>query len=156
MNNYIHPSAVIMPNVILGSGNVICAGAVIGNFGAIRGLKLHEYNGKVIIGDNNYIGANTVINIGGEGVTSIGNENIIMNLANIAHNVGIGSYNEIGANNIILGHVIIGNECKLKAGVKVRNRKVICDGVTVGMGSNVVNDLEDKGLYFGNPAKFVM
>jgi len=153
MSNYIHPKAVIMPNVELGTGNVICAGAVIGNFGAIRGSKLKDYNGKVVIGNNNYIGANCVVNIGEDGITLIGSNNIIMNLTNIAHNVSIGSNNEIGAGCLILGYACIGDNNKIKARVNLRNRKCITNNIIVGMGANVVNDLTIEGTYYGNPAK---
>lgn len=153
MNNDVHATAVIHDNVIMGKGNKILAGAVIGSHGAIRDCKI--WSGKVVIGDNNYIGANSVIAVGEVGETKIGSDNIIMNLANIGHNCEIGDNNEIGAGTIIPGHVLIKNNVKIKSNCTVKTFVGIEDGVIIGQASNVTRGIVEPGLYYGAPAKFV-
>ena len=53
--NYIHRTAIVYPNVILGKGNWIGAYSVIGSNGEIRGVDQKEFKGTVTIGDNNVI-----------------------------------------------------------------------------------------------------
>jgi UDP-3-O-[3-hydroxymyristoyl] glucosamine N-acyltransferase len=145
----------INENVIFKGGFVINPGAAVGVPGQIRGAKNHS--GRLIIGNNVWIGAGAVIAIGQEGDTVIGDNVSIGNLANIGHNTVIGAGSEIGAGCIIAGHCEIREGVKIKIGVNVRNRIKIAKDVTVGMGSNVVKDLEMPGLtYAGNPCDIIL
>lgn len=149
--NQIHPTALIGDNVVMGEGNVIGPYAVIGWPGAIRGD--HTFKGRVSIGDNNTIGCHVTIAAGTEGTTVIGDRNIIMNHANIGHNTVVGSDIEIGAGTIVCGWATIADRARLKAHCTVRNRKKVGPGATVGMGANVVKDIEGEQVVVGNPAK---
>jgi len=124
--------------------------SVIYTEGAIRGCE--EHKGSIVIGDNVWIGANVVINIGKEGVTRIGDDCIIMNQVNIGHNTIIGNGCEIGAGTIIAGHSELGENCKIKIGCIIRNRVWIRGGTAVGTGSVVSKNL-DGDLWYGNPIK---
>ena len=150
--NNIHPTAVIYDNVVLGEGNIIGPGVVIGIPGAIRDDL--NYTGRVEIGNNNFIGANAVIVAGYENPTIIGNNNLIMNLANIGHDVQIYDGCEIGVGVIICGYCTIYKCVQLKVGAIIRNRVQIAAYVKIGMGSVVTKDiLEPAKTYFGVPAK---
>lgn len=142
MKNKIHPTAIIGDNVELGTGNEIGAYTVIGEFGFIRGDK--ERKGKVKIGNNNRIGNHVSIMAGENGITEIGDDNLIMNLCNVGHNTKIGSRNEIGAACIIAGHVTIGDSNRIKMQCGIRNRITIGYNNHIGMGtlvkSNIGND----------------
>jgi UDP-N-acetylglucosamine acyltransferase len=147
--NRIHKTAVIGDNVTLGRGNIILPYAVIGYPGAIRGLE--KYQGKIIIGNNNFIGAHVTI-MGGRDITTIGSENIIMNKVNIGHDCTIGDQNEIGAGCMLAGHVSIGESNSIKLSCTIRNRVKIGSFNTIGQMSNVITDIEDSFIYYGNPA----
>lgn len=150
MPNNIHPTALIHESVHLGDNNQIGAYCVIGYEADMRGNN--EYNGKVLIGNNNRITDHVVIHRGKEGLTEIGDNNLIMAQSYIAHNVKIGNNVEVCPGVKIGGFAIIGNDAKLKLGCFIRNRVVVGEGVTVGMGSNLVSNVSN-GVVMGNPAK---
>lgn len=149
--NKIHKTAIIYDNIKMGKGNTIMPYAIIGEAGFIR--KGENPEGTVVIGDNNTIGCYVNVMIGTSGETTIGDDNLIMNHSNIGHNTFIGNDNEVGAGTILNGYAIINHGIKIKSGCVIRNRIEISSGIIIGQGSNVVNDLKDAGLYYGNPAK---
>jgi UDP-N-acetylglucosamine acyltransferase len=153
--NRIHNSAVIADCVELGEDNIIYPNAVIGLPGFIR--DLNNAKGKVIIGNGNRIGTNVSIMIGTDGITKIGDNNLIMNYVNIGHDAIIGNSNEIGAGTIIAGWVQIGDRNKIKLDCTIRNRVKISDDHIFGMRSNITESFEgNRGwLVYGNPAKKV-
>ena len=149
--NKIHSTAIIDDNVTLGENNIIYPYTVIGMKGCIRNGD--DKVGKIIIGDNNWIGTNVSIMSGENGITKIGDNNLIMNYVNIGHDVTIGNNNEIGVGTIIAGWVKVGNKNKIKLSVIIRNRKTIGDETLIGMGAVVTKDIEDGVTSYGNPAK---
>jgi len=149
--NLIHESVVWDDDLELGEHNTIYPNTVIGLPGFIR--EAETASGRVIIGNNNRIGCNVCIMIGASGITSIGDNNLIMNYVNIGHNVQIGNDNEIGVQSILAGWVQIGNNNQIKLSCNLRNRIVLGNGHTVGMGSNVTKSFPNDGLLlYGNPA----
>lgn len=151
--NDIHPTAIIYPNVTLGVGNKIGAYCVIGSNGEIRNVD--EFKGTVVIGDNNTISELvTIQRPATEGAkTVIGNSNIIMAHTHIGHDANIGNNCELSTGVIIGGYAVIEDNVMLKLGVTIRNRKRVAQGAKIGMGSNVVKDIETGDTYIGTPAK---
>jgi UDP-3-O-[3-hydroxymyristoyl] glucosamine N-acyltransferase len=152
-DNFIHKTAVINKNVILGKGNIVYPYCVIGFPGFIRNFNNDVK--KIIIGSNNKIGCFSSIMSGNFSDTIIGNNNIIMNYVNIGHDVFIGDDNEIGANVIIAGYVSIGNLNKIKISSSIRNRLSIKNNNIIGMGSVLTKNIESNFLLYGNPAKII-
>lgn len=148
--NFVHITAIVGNNVIMGRGNVIMPYAVIGQPGFIRGMK--EYFGKVVMGDNNRVGCHASVMSGKEGVTQIGDGNLIMNYANIGHDVKVGDKCEIGTGVIICGHAEVESESKINAGTVIRNRVKVRKSL-IGIGSVVTKDVEENTIIYGNPAK---
>jgi len=153
--NLIHSTAVIGENVKLGTGNIIQPFAVIGSPGFLRDIDIDDFNGEIIIGDNNRIGAHCAIMHAAnkDEPTVLGSNNLIMNFVNIGHGVTIGDNNEIGAGSIVAGNAIIEDSCKIKIGVLVRNNIKIGARSFVAMGSVVVSNLKGDDNYLGIPAK---
>ena len=153
--NYIHRTAIVHPNVKLGTGNWIGAYCVIGSNGEMRGVSQTDFKGHVIIGNDNVISELVTIQRPfKEGdCTSIGSNNIIMAHAHIGHDAYIGNGCEICTGSIIGGYAIIKDGVKLKLGVTVRNRIVIGNDALVGLGSVVVKDIQAGATVYGNPAK---
>lgn len=150
--NKIHVTAIVGNNVELGENNVIYPYSVIGLPGFIRNAD--DATGRVIIGSNNKIGAHTSIMIGQEGITKIGDNNLLMNYVNVGHDTAIGNNNEIGAGTVIAGWVKIGDDNMIKIRCTLRNRKVIGNDNIIGMCSNVTKDFKMDGwLIYGTPAK---
>jgi UDP-N-acetylglucosamine acyltransferase len=150
--NKIHVTAIIGDNVELGKNNTIYPYAVIGLPGFIR--DANNATGRVRIGNNNKIGAHTSIMVGQEGITDIGDNNMLMNYVNIGHDAIIGNSNEIGAGTVIAGWVKIGNNNMIKIRCTIRNRKIIGNDNIIGMCSNITKDFNMEGwLIYGTPAK---
>lgn len=149
-SNLIHQTAIVMSNVELGEDNIFYPYSVIGMGGFMRNRKP---TGKVVIGSGNTFGNFSCVMVGQDGITKIGDNNMIMNYVNVGHDSVIGSDNEIVAKTIICGHTEIGNRNKIKAGCTIRNRLTIGDDNVIGQGSNVVEDIGFSQKWYGNPAR---
>ena len=125
--NYIHRTAIIHDNVLLGVGNWIGAYTVIGSNGEIRGVNQKDFKGRVVIGDNNVISEHVTIQrpFHGSYITQICNNNIIMAHSHIGHDVFIGSNCEICTGVIIGVYCTIHSNVKIKLGATIRNRLVV-------------------------------
>lgn len=99
---YIHPSAVIAKNVILGEGNIVLENSV-----------LQPY---VELGDGNIIWSN--VNISHH--DKIGDFNYFSPGATVAGRVQIGTFNFLGANCTISNDVCISERCLVGAGAYVK------------------------------------
>ena len=152
--NSIHKTAIVHPNVKLGTGNTIGAFCVIGGNGEIRDVKQNDFKGFVSIGNNNVISEFVSIQRPArKTVTKIGHDNIIMAHSHIGHNAVILSKTEICSGVIIGGYAQILNFAKIKLGSVIRNRVIIGERSIVGMGSIVIKNVEAGAVVIGNPAK---
>jgi len=104
----------------IGRRNLLHPGVVIGadGFGLAnnRGewLKVPQV-GRVVLGDDVEVGANSTIDRGAIGDTVIGNGVKLDNLIQIGHNVRIGAHTAIAACTAVAGSAIIGNIVRLVA-----------------------------------------
>jgi len=156
----IHPSAVINYDCVeLGENVRIGPNCSIGFEGF--GFEPDEdgaylrfpHVGTVIIGDDVEIGANTCIDRGALEDTIIGEGTKIDNLVHVAHNVQIGKNCMIIALTCIGGGVIIEDGAYVGIGASVRNQSKIGKKAFIGMGSNVIKDVDPGVTVIGNPAK---
>ncbi len=109
--------------------------------------------GVTVIGDDVSIGANSVVNRGGLGNTSVGRGTKIDSLVVISHNVEVGEdclfVSQVG----ISGSVKIGSHCSFGGQVGVAGHLKIGDNVQVAAQSGVSHELPANGTYFGSPAR---
>lgn len=139
-------------NVVIGKACLVHSGAVIGSDGfgfankAGSWLKIPQ-TGTVRIGDNCEIGANTTIDRGAIEDTAIGNNVIIDNLCQIAHNVQIGDHTAIAGSASIAGSTKVGRYCIIGGGVGVNGHIEIADGVQITGMAMVTRSLTEKGVY---------
>lgn len=103
--------------------------------------------GRVVIGDDVEIGANTCIDRGAVKDTVIGNGVIIDNLVQIGHNCIIGDHTAIAGNAGLSGSSIVGKHCMLAGGVGLAGHLELCDGVTVTGMSMVTSSITKPGVY---------
>jgi len=158
-NCIIHPHVVIYDNVEIGDNVIIHANTTIGADGF--GYENDEsgkywkfpHLGKVIIGNNVEIGANTAIDKGSLSDTIIGDGTKIDNLVHIAHNVKIGKNCMIIANSMIAGSVEIEDNAWIAPSSSILNQKKIGKNALIGMASNVVKDVPSNQIVAGNPAR---
>lgn len=146
--------------VTLGKQCTVHSGTVIGSDGFgyatdsdgawVKMLHL----GGVVIGDNVEIGSNTSIDRGMLDNTVIGDQVIIDNLVQIAHNVNIGARTAIAGCVGIAGSTSIGKNCLIGGACNIVGHIVIGDKVIITGASSVSHSLPEPGVYSsGFPAK---
>jgi UDP-3-O-[3-hydroxymyristoyl] glucosamine N-acyltransferase len=111
-----------------------------------RWLKVPQI-GKVIIGDDVDVGANTTIDRGAIGDTVIEEGVKLDNLIQIGHNVRIGAHTAIAACTAVAGSVNIGKHCAIGGCVGIVGHLDITDNVTVTGMSHVAQSIKKAGVY---------
>lgn len=109
--------------------------------------------GRVEIGSAVEIGANTAIDRGKLGATTIGDHTKIDNLVQIAHNVRVGRSCLICGQCALAGSVTLGDGVTLAGGVGIADNIAIGAGSTVGARSGVMNDVPPGEEWVGYPAR---
>ncbi|TWV83952.1 UDP-3-O-(3-hydroxymyristoyl)glucosamine N-acyltransferase [Moraxella sp. VT-16-12] len=112
----------------------------------LKWQKIHQL-GKVVIGNHVRIGANTCIDRGAVGDTVIGDDVIIDNLVQIAHNVHIGQSTAIASKVGIAGSTRIGARCIIGGAVGIAGHLTICDDVTLTGMTMVIGSIKKSGVY---------
>ena len=156
----LHVRVSLYAGVKIGARALIHSGVVIG----ADGFGLVDDNGKyvkfpqlgtVIIGDDAEIGANTTIDRGALGATTLGDDVKLDNLVHIAHNVQIGSHTAISAQTGIAGSTIVGKNCVIGGQVGMGDHCTLEDGAILGSKCGVLPGKIIKGgaPVWGIPAK---
>lgn len=141
----------------IGDRVTIYPGAVIGQagFGFLptpEGPIDLPHLGRVIIGDNVRIGANTTVDRGLIGSTVIEMGCRIDNLVQIAHNVRLGRHCVIVAQVGIAGSTSVGEGTMMGGQVGVSDHITIGRNVKIAAQSGVMRAIEDNGVVGGSPA----
>jgi UDP-3-O-[3-hydroxymyristoyl] glucosamine N-acyltransferase len=108
--------------------------------------------GRVAIGDDVEIGANTTIDRARFGVTRVGRGTKIDNLVMVAHNVQVGAHCIITAQCGLAGSVTMGDYVIVGAQSGFRDHIRIGDGARVAAGSAVKDDIPPGTDVLGVPA----
>ncbi len=156
-NASIGPHASIT-HALVGTGVIIHPGVQIGQDGfgfapTERGHIKVAQLGKVIIGDDVEIGANTTIDRGSSRDTIIGTGTKIDNLVQIAHNVEIGRHCLIAAQAGIAGSTTIEDFVAIGGQSAIAGHLHIGRGVQLAAASGVMRNVPAGGRWGGCPAK---
>ena len=157
-NTSILHNVVIEGDVAIGKNCVIKSNSTIGSEGfsfVFDHGKLEHFPqiGKIVIGNNVWIGSNVSVERAALDTTFIGNGTKVDDLVQIGHNTAIGECCQITAGSIICGKVILGNGCWIAPNSVIDNDVTVgCDAL-VGTGSVVRNDVEKNTVVAGCPAK---
>jgi sugar O-acyltransferase (sialic acid O-acetyltransferase NeuD family) len=100
------------------------------------------------ISEGVFISAGAMINAD----SFIGPHAIINTGSVIEHECKIGSFSHVGPNAALGGNVELGSNVFIGGGAFVNPNLSICNDVTVGSGSVVINDISEPGIYAGVPA----
>lgn len=146
------PRVTVLHNVHIGKRCRILSGAVIGSdgFGLVQeqGSWQHvPHLGRVVIGDDVDIGANTTVDRGTLADTQIMDGVKIDNLVQIAHNVIIGRHSAIAGCAGLAGSSIVGEYCLLAGGVGLAGHLELADKVHVTGMSMVTKSIQKPGVY---------
>lgn len=171
----IGPGAVIGPGVLIGRDCLIGANAVIGfallgdrvsiaagavlgeaGFGAAVGptgmVDLPQL-GRVVIQDNVTIGANSCVDRGAFGDTTVGENTKIDNLVHVAHNVRVGRNCVLAAYTGISGSTVVGDGVAFGGKAGVADHLKIGSRASIGAAASVFKDVPEGETWTGFPAR---
>ncbi len=147
---------VVYHGSVIGERCIVHSGAVIGSdgFGFARAgdgswVKIPQ-TGRVVIGDEVEIGANTTIDRGALDDTVIGDGCKLDNQIQVAHNVRIGEHTAIAGCVGIAGSTLIGARCMIGGQAGITGHLSICDDVVVSAGTLVSKSINRPGVYTAN------
>lgn len=144
---------VITGKTTIGKNCRIFTAAVVGSIP--QDLKYRGEKTEIIIGDNNVIREYVTINLGtaASGKTVIGNNNLIMAYAHIAHDCLIGNHVIIANVGTLAGHIVIEDRAILGGLAAVHQFVRIGTLSIVGGCSKVNQDIPPYFMCDGNPVK---
>lgn len=150
----LYPRVVVYHDCILGNNLIAHAGVVIGadGFGIAmdegRWLKIPQI-GRVVIGNDVEIGANTTIDRGALDDTVIEDDVKLDNQIQIAHNVRIGAHTAIAGCVGIAGSATIGRYCRIGGSAGILGHLQIADYVEISSFTLVGKSIKERGSYCG-------
>ncbi len=136
----------------IGARGIVHSGAVIGGEGfgfANEGgawIKIPQ-TGRVVIGDDVDIGANTTIDRGALADTVIGNGVKLDNLIQIAHNCEIGDHTAMAGCVGVAGSVKIGKHCTFGGAAMINGHITIADRTHISGGTLVSRSITEPGHF---------
>lgn len=171
--NFIHPTAVVDTDVVLGSNNYIgpfcyiTGKTTIGDnnrFEAYCSIgtppehigHFDKSDGRVSIGNNNIFREQTKIQSGATRCTHIGNYIKMLSGVYIAHDSIVNDYSILSANVMIAGYSILMSNVHFGMGSMCHQFSVIGSHSMIGMGTVITKKTEIKpgGVYIGSPARY--
>ncbi len=152
----LNANVTIYHDCVVGRDCIVHAGVVIGadGFGFARErdgswVKIPQV-GRVVIGDDVEIGANTTIDRGALDDTVIGDGVKLDNQIQIGHNVRIGERTAIAGCVGIAGSTTIGARCMIGGQAGIIGHLEIVDDVVVSAGTLVTKSIRRRGVYTAN------
>lgn len=149
------PNVTLVRRVSLGDRCVIYPGAVIGapGFGFARDTKkwIHVPQlGRVRIGDDVDVGANTTIDCGAIEDTVIEDGVKLDNLIQIGHNARVGEHTVMAAMVAIAGSATVGKRCMFGGKSGIVGHVSLCDDVIVQGKTMISKTINKPGVYSGS------
>jgi UDP-3-O-[3-hydroxymyristoyl] glucosamine N-acyltransferase len=162
-NSELKPNVTIYARATIGDRCIFHSGVVLGSdgFGYVRDRTTGRYEkfpqvGRLEIGNDVEIGANSTVDRGASDVTVIGDGVKLDNLVHIGHNCQIGENVVIAAQTGLSGSITIEKDVILGGQVGIGEHARIEEGVMLGGQGGVLPNkvLRGKGIAFwGTPAK---
>ncbi|MGE5638670.1 MAG: UDP-3-O-(3-hydroxymyristoyl)glucosamine N-acyltransferase [Clostridia bacterium] len=150
----LYPNVVVYPRCEIGKRVILHAGAVIGadGFGiaedAGRWVKIPQI-GRVLIGDDVEVGANTTIDRGAIDDTVIEEGVKLDNQIQIGHNCRVGAHTAMAGCVAVAGSADIGRHCTIGAASLVLGHLKIVDHVHVSADTVISRSILEPGTYTG-------
>lgn len=175
--NQVHPTAIVGPNVTMGTGNVVGPYAVIGGRAVIgddnwigAGAKIGcppevrsvehpadwisaDAGPGVVLGDRNVVREDVQVHGGWQRATTLGSDLFIMNRVYIAHDCSLSNGVTLASGVALGGHVSVGRSANLGLGTMVHQRRVVGPLAMVGMASVVTRDIPPFVKAYGTPCR---
>lgn len=151
-DSLLYANVTVYHDCVIGRRVILHSGCVIGadGFGLApeqgRWLKIPQI-GRVIIGDDVEIGANTTVDRGALDDTVIGEGVKLDNQIQVAHNVHIGAHTAIAACTGIAGSAKIGAHCTIGGAAMIFGHIEIADRVNISTNTLITKSLHKPGTY---------
>lgn len=137
-NNKIYGNTILHPNTVIGDNNYIYPACRIGDIPSSSNRESYEYDTEsfkgITIGNNNYIHSYTFIQAGIDNRSIIGNNNKIMGVVCIGHDIDIENDTTIYPGAMIAGYVDV------KTGASIGLRAVINQKIVIGQYSMIASN----------------
>lgn len=149
-----YPSVVVYPRCKIGSRVILHSGVVIGadGFGLAeedgRWVKIPQI-GRVILGDDVEIGANTTVDRGAIDDTVLEEGVKLDNQIQIGHNCRIGAHTAMAGCVAVAGSAKIGRSCTIGAGSIILGHLTIADRVRISAATVISRSIRQPGTYTG-------
>ena len=150
------PHVVLLGRTLVGERTRIFPGACIG--GEPQDRSFSGEATRLVIGRDNVIREHVTIHVGtpeGGGCTRVGDDNLIMNSAHVAHDCQIGSHCIVASFVGLAGHVTIEDHAVLGAYTGVHQFTRIGESAMAAGGSKLVKDAPCFSLVAGDRARLV-
>ena len=150
----LHPNVSIYHDCAIGNRVIMHSGVVIGadGFGIAmyegRWIKVPQI-GRVVVGDDVEIGANTTVDRGALDDTVIEEGVKLDNQIQVAHNVRIGAHTAVAACVGIAGSTTVGRYCRIGGGAGIVGHLNIADNVEISAYTLVTKSIGSAGTYTG-------
>lgn len=150
----LYPRVTIYPGCVIGDDLIAHSGAVIGSdgfgFAMDEGcwIKIQQI-GRVVIGNDVEIGANTTIDRGALDDTVIEDGVKLDNQIQVAHNVRIGAHTAIAGCVGIAGSATIGRYCRIGGSAGILGHLQIADHVEIASFTLIGKSITEPGSYAG-------
>lgn len=148
----LHSRVTLYAGCDLGERVIVHSGAVLGADGF--GFAPHQGHwvkipqiGRVLIGNDVEIGANTTIDRGALDDTVIGEGVKLDNQIQIGHNVRIGAHSAVAGCTGIAGSTTIGMHCMIGGAAMIGGHLEIADRVIISGGTWVTRSIHEAGMY---------
>jgi UDP-3-O-[3-hydroxymyristoyl] glucosamine N-acyltransferase len=156
----LHAHITIYDDVVIGARAVLHSGCVLGadGFGfALAGDRYQKFPqvGRVEIGDDVEIGANSCVDRAALGVTTIGDGAKLDNMVHIGHNCSIGKHVVIAAQTGLSGGVVVEDYAVIGGQVGIGDKARIESKAVLGSGSGVLTSkiVRAGQTVWGTPAR---
>jgi UDP-3-O-[3-hydroxymyristoyl] glucosamine N-acyltransferase len=152
--SHLHANVTVYDYCVIGKRCTLHSGAVVGadgfGFANERGrwIKIPQ-TGRVLIGDDVDIGANTSIDRGALADTVIEDGVKLDNQIQIGHNCHIGAHTAMAGCVGVAGSAKIGKHCTFGGAAMVLGHLTIADNVHISSGSMVSRSILEPGQYTG-------
>jgi UDP-3-O-[3-hydroxymyristoyl] glucosamine N-acyltransferase len=150
----LHANVTIYEECVIGDRVIVHSGAIIGadGFGIAmadeRWIKIPQI-GRVVVGNDVEIGANTTVDRGAINDTVIEEGVKLDNQIQVAHNVRIGAHTAIAACAGIAGSAKIGRYCHIGGASGIAGHVTIADRVEISAHTIITKSIDKPGTYTG-------
>ena len=156
----IYDKVTLVKDCIVGDRCVIHSGVTLGDDGFAferDKKKLHRFPhfGRVLIGDDVEICANSHIAKGSLSDTIIDNNTKIDSLVHISHNVSVGKSCEITAGAVIGGSAEVGDSTWIGLNATLKDHVKVGNNAIVASGASVIHDVPSHDIVAGVPARSI-